>query len=726
MNRAMGMRRRVVEISQQVLFVLNILIAFFLIFERYLEIPAWLQIVGRMHPLFLHFPIVILLLAIALDLVLPRPGDEAPFRKTLLDAFFLLGSVAASLTVIMGLFLSREEATLSSALQLHKWMGVGVAAIACAIVYLRSLQSQMKNLLRGSYLVITATLLTAGHLGSELTHGENFLLGPLRPGEEKVAVAREEARLFDHVIKPVLEARCMTCHNERKAKGELIMLDSVHLEEGGKNGAPFLRGDPLQSLMIQRINLPVEHKEHMPPKGKPQLTDEERQLLFFWIRSGAPYSKRVMAFSETDTLRRLAENVLGPPVRQTERIFTFTAAREKDIQSLQTDYRVIYPLAFQSPALRVNFYNRSSFSADALRDLQKISKQVVSLDLNKMPVRDEDLKTIAMFENLEELSLNFTAITGAGLKQLAPLQSLTELSLSGTRVTTESLDGLAVLRGLRSVYLWQTEVRPEEIGLLQKTLPGVAIEIGFRDDGEMLKLNLPRIDNKLTIFSDSLYLTLSHPIRDTQIRFTLDGSDPDSIHGQVYEAPVKVNIPVTLVKSRAYKKGWIGSDIISRYFLKSAYKPDSIALLTLPDPEYLANGAHILADGQTNNNDFRSGNWLGYRANDAEVLFCFERPVRASSLTLSMLKNTPSYIFPPAEVELWGTDGGGPMALLGRWHPAQPDSLGSAAIEVAEFDFEPKVVTRLKIISRPLRRLPSWHPAKGEKGWLFLDEILVN
>src|SRR5690606_35013492 len=79
-----SMRRRIMGISRQALFALNVLIVFFLVFEPYLQLPAWLQVLGRMHPMFLHFPIVILLLAVALDIFLP--ADKDGYRKILLDA----------------------------------------------------------------------------------------------------------------------------------------------------------------------------------------------------------------------------------------------------------------------------------------------------------------------------------------------------------------------------------------------------------------------------------------------------------------------------------------------------------------------------------------------------------------------------------------------------------------------------------------------------------------
>jgi hypothetical protein len=53
--------------AENLLFALNIFIIFFLLFGSDIVIPQWLQPVGRMHPLILHFPIVVLIMAMMLE-----------------------------------------------------------------------------------------------------------------------------------------------------------------------------------------------------------------------------------------------------------------------------------------------------------------------------------------------------------------------------------------------------------------------------------------------------------------------------------------------------------------------------------------------------------------------------------------------------------------------------------------------------------------------------------
>jgi uncharacterized membrane protein len=50
-------------------------------------------------------------------------------------------------------------------------------------------------------------------------------------------------------------------------------------------------GDALNSHIIQRANLPLDDKKHMPPKGKAQLTPQEIGLLTAWVQSGADVKK---------------------------------------------------------------------------------------------------------------------------------------------------------------------------------------------------------------------------------------------------------------------------------------------------------------------------------------------------------------------------------------------------------------------------------------------------
>ena len=109
-----------------------------------------------------------------------------------------------------------------------------------------------------------------------------------------------------------------------------------------------------------------------------------------------------------------------------------------------------------------------------------------------------------------------------------------------------------------------------------------------------------------------------------------------------------------------------------------------------------------------------------------ESLFMFNTPVTVSSVTLSSLIDIGGYIMPPASVEVWGGNGPHQLKLLRRMVPPQPSKIEAAYPKAFDCSFKPVSVTYIKLIATPVPRLPAWHPGKGDKGWLFTDEVFIN
>lgn len=107
------------------------------------------------------------------------------------------------------------------------------------------------------------------------------------------AAESTEKLVFRDLILPIFEAKCNKCHNEDKSKGDL-RLDTYEMAmKGGENGSNFVPGKPDESLSIQRIALPTDDDEHMPPDGKEQLTEAEFALLKYWVQAGASATQKV-------------------------------------------------------------------------------------------------------------------------------------------------------------------------------------------------------------------------------------------------------------------------------------------------------------------------------------------------------------------------------------------------------------------------------------------------
>ncbi|KQS27749.1 c-type cytochrome domain-containing protein [Dyadobacter sp. Leaf189] len=716
--------------AEQVLVASNIFILFLLIFESKLVVPAWLQTIGRMHPLILHFPIVILLIAMLLEFFRFKPEYATnAFYKNFLQNLLLIGSLFAAITVIMGLFLSKEEGYAGEVLTLHKWTGAGIFFIASLIYFVRNTGWYKAPVAKAGAFVTVIALVLTGHYGAALTHGSNFIWEPVSKQNEMAAVPLNEAVVYTNVIQPILEQKCTSCHNPDKLKGELILTDPASIMKGGKSGKLIVPGNAAMSLLLQRVHLPMEEKKHMPPSGKAQLTLQEISLLTLWVNQKADFNKKLVDLGTSDSLRLLATAYLKPA--QAEEQFNFDAADEDEVAKLNSDYRTILPLARESPALAVNIYNAASYSPRQLDELNKIRQQIVSLNLNKMPVKDADLKSVTQFENLRKLDLNFTEVTAAGLKALSSLKHLQNLTLSGTKVNLADLKGLLpALKSLKTVAVWDTKLSAADVATLQKEIRNVEIIGGFKDDGKNpLRLNPPQVKNSAMIFAKTAPLELRHPIKGVDIRFTMDGTEPDSINSPLFDNKTVLTTSAT-VKARAYKNGWYGSELATFDFFKSAYNPDSVNLLQPLNRVHQAEGAKTFFDKKLGvigaNNPAWANNWAGVRNNDMVLMSEFKKPIALSSVGLHYMIEEATGIFPPQLVEVWGGSSRDNLKLISTFKAPLPSKGDKATLKMVEGQFKPQQVSFVKVVVKPVEKIPEWHGAKGNRALLLVDEMFFN
>jgi len=727
----------------------NCLLCFFLIFYDRLVVPPVLQVIGRAHPLFLHFPIVLFALWLIWVWVIPKQRFQASGLAEHIGEWLLLSvAFTAALTALMGVLLSKEPGYNPESLSWHKWSGAVLSLILLLwyVFYRRWNRTGTASL----SLLSLAALIIAGDAGGSITHGDNFLLAPVYKGKVKAKVPLDEAVVYRDMVQPVLEAKCMSCHNSSKAKGGLVMSSPELLLKGGKSGPVLDTSDANMSLLLQRVHLPEEDKKHMPPLGKPQLNDQDLAILYNWIRGGANVKEKVTELDPTDTLRIIAGNIFRSSEQEN---YDFAAASEDKIRQLNTDYRAVYPLATGSPAIAVDFFGPAFFKPDQLKDLLAIKTQLVSLNLAKMPVTDDELSTIGEFANLRELDLSFTKVTGSGLSALEKLHHLKRISLTNTAVHREDVQKLLTLKELSGIYLWNSGLSFAEASEIKKKYPLLDIQTGVRTDTLLEKINPPVNQTIGEVISDTpIALRLMHFVPGTEIRYTVDGTDPDSIHSIAYSPRTTIDSAV-LVKARAFRKGWLPSDVLPYRFYRATFRPDTVILITPTDSLYKGKGGASLNDLQKGTKNFGDGKWIAYRSR-MDCMVKFRKPVRARSVTVSSLVNVSSMIFPPKSIRIMGGNDPGNMRLL--YHLTPPaDTVFLSNYQIPYVcKFPPTDLRYIRVTVEPVGKLPpsllplppappkkdeksasasKAPPKKKEKpqpandrGWFFVDELFVN
>jgi uncharacterized membrane protein len=715
--------KTLLSIISYLLIGIHALLAFLLLFENSVEIPFWLNPVGRMHPLLLHLPIGLLFLT-ALFWVFRKEFPAETFHKV--NRFILaLTAISAATAALMGFFLSTESGYTGETLTQHKWLGVALSFVCYGIYTFYDWLTIRKNAYPVFLGIGSVLIIITGHLGASLTHGEEFLFEAFTSTEKEVFTA--ENTMYEAVIFPIFEAKCVACHNDNKIKGELNMSSITKMLKGGKNGVIWVAGDAENSHFIQRANLLLDDKEHMPPRGKSQLTDNEVLILTAWVNSGADTELPVKDYNDDTEIKLLALNTLKSRESDETKTYDFSSASAGTIKEVNTPFCTVEAIANGSPALKANFYVAQRFDRKVLENLSKVNEQLIELNLSKMPVTDEDLKMVSQFKNLERLILNSTEISGSGLKNLSNLKNLSSLAVSNTKVKTADLEPIFNLPKLKEVFVWGTEMSEQEIDKLSKKYKNIAFDKGYIPDAsEMITINAPVIKNEERILVGKLPIVFTHPLPNVTIRYTTDGTNPDSVTGTIYKRPFIIN-KFTTVKAVAVKEGWLASQVVQQNFYKSNFKAQAINLLNPPNMQYKGTGAKTLIDLQLGAKDnVKDLKWLGFRDTPLTAIIEFTEEETPETFTLNYLVNVGQYIMPPTDVTILGSNNKSSWKKIIQEAPEAAKNGELNSTSGLNLSLKNEKFTYYKIIVKPLKKLPKWHQGAGEPAWLFVDEIFFN
>ena len=434
-----------------------------------------LLFVGRFHPLIVHLPIGFLA-AIATLQVLQwvfRLEFRIANRVLLwLCAFSALASTA------LGTLLIWPGGYSGEILSDHRWFGIATSTACVWMLLAHHFNGRLGRALYSLLLLASLGLVSAtGHYGGSLTHGEDYLTAnmPVALGgkPEPIPVdkgTKEDAAITIAAIQPIIEAKCVECHNPSKSNGNLRMDTMALLLAGGKHGAALKPGDADASLMIGRANLPLDNKEHMPPVGKPQLTDTELELLTWWINRGAKERLPLTEDLPPPAALALLEKNLGFQVATPEvPMLSWEEVTTAGAPLAKVPYLAVRRSSMDSPALNI-FIGAEAPDPDALiASLEPIKANIVMLDAGKTKVSEKAFPVIAEFANLEELRLQETSTTDKDVAKLAPLRKLKKINLNSTEVTDRSVDFFSKFPNITQLAAWNTTVSPVAAGSFIKT-----------------------------------------------------------------------------------------------------------------------------------------------------------------------------------------------------------------------------------------------------------------
>ncbi|WP_282165884.1 DUF2231 domain-containing protein [Cellulophaga baltica] len=447
------------------------------------SVPDIVLFLGRFHPLVVHLPIGFLFFAFVLE-VFSR-WKKNPVLTSGIPLALFLGALSGTVACILGYMLSLSGDYEESALDTHFWFGIATTAIAFVAWLIRiekiniaSLNKLQPNIAALTLLVILLSV--TGHYGGNLTHGSDYLVKYLPFGgvdkKELVAVTKvQDAEVFGHLVEPILQNKCASCHNSSKKKGGLSIADSVSILVGGKNGEILIPGDANNSEILKRVLLDPHDDNFMPPEGKTPLTEEEIAILTYWIENAkAGFSTKVAAVETNETITGIASTMLGLSGTSTSQgaeieIPKVALVPDDAIIALQAEGFRLRELAFESGLYEVVLAPNSNVNgtpksmSEKLEKLLSIKENILWLSLENNQIADEHIALIAQFPNIQKLKLNDNPLSDAAVTPLIKLENLTSVNLLGTKITSKSIPAFSEMKRLKYAYVWKTNIKKEDV-----------------------------------------------------------------------------------------------------------------------------------------------------------------------------------------------------------------------------------------------------------------------
>lgn len=200
--------------------------------------------------------------------------------------------------------------------------------------------------------------------------------------------------------------------------------------------------------------------------------------------------------------------------------------------------------------------------------------------------------------------------------------------------------------------------------------------------------------------------------------------DPGEMNNLAGEYPEKVKLLIEAYLTWPYAKE---EDIPQKQTnLKSKAKGKSIQLEIPPHQKYYAKGAESLIDEKLGTRLFSDGYWLGFEQRDVEATIDLGKIETIGSINIGVLQDASAWIFFPNYIEVSFSTNGRQYANLIRKDLEPLKDPYKKIINRILIQKENLSARYLKIKVKNVGECPDWHSARGQKAWLFVDEITIH
>ena len=261
------------------------------------------------------------------------------------------------------------------------------------------------------------------------------------------------------------------------------------------------------------------------------------------------------------------------------------------------------------------------------------------------------------------------------------------------------------------------------------------------DQEELIRYQLPKADSLMVpmpeikatmagkedfrMFNRPLNISMTCADPDAEIHYTTDGSEP-SMKSPAYSKSFII-LKTTTIKAKAFKKGSIPSFVTLRQFNRLNIK--STTFVNPPAERYGKDADIALMDGKKGATGDWQNDWLGFEGVDMEATIELAVPTKINTVKIGLGHEPNDWVVWPKGVWVSFSSDGDEFS---EWQPAElpvfdrPDKMqgfGRVEARLRTTGKQWKYV-RVKVENQGV--LPDWHPYKGQKAWIMVDEVTIE
>jgi hypothetical protein len=239
----------------------------------------------------------------------------------------------------------------------------------------------------------------------------------------------------------------------------------------------------------------------------------------------------------------------------------------------------------------------------------------------------------------------------------------------------------------------------------------------------VFQLAPPFMNFSSIFFKDTATVTLKFLQPGTVIHYTLNGREP-SENDPVYQMPLYITHGFSTIKARVFGNGFLPSESVQATFVKEGLPLKQVDFPP-PDEKYNGEGPNTLLDNKGGKPAYASKSWLGFKQDTVTISITMPHQIKVNAVMVDLLQDQGSWIFFPSRVEVYGIKkNGSETKQLGKLTFLPVENIDVSVCRPFIINFNKRIKTdQVKLKLYILKSIPDWHPGKGQKSWIFIDEV---